>query len=256
MNEPITHSSIEKCHQELLSMIKSVDKLFREEGIVYSLCGGSLIGAVRHKGFIPWDDDMDIMLDRENFEKARALLLDEKKAGIYGLRREIWVDRIHLRDSKNPRDAAIDMFVMDHCPDNVVLRNIKVFLIKILQGMMKVDKSEGEISLINRIFLLGTRIMGLPFSADRKYRWYHCIAKIGNKSASRYVVGYTDSFNLLNTRYPANLMTKCISHPFEDTELLITSEFDSYLSIQYGDYMTLQPLEEQVPNHSLRQRCQ
>ena len=256
MNEQPINTSIKACHQELLAMIKWVDKLFREEGIVYSLCGGSLLGAVRHNGFIPWDDDMDIMLDRENFEKARAILLDEKKAGVYGIRREIWVDRIHLRDSKDPRDAAIDMFVMDNCPDNAFIRKIKVLLIKILQGMMKVDESEGKISLINKFFLVGTKILGLPFSSERKYRWYQRVAQIGNKKATRYVTGYTDSFNLLNTRYPSNLMECCILHRFEDTELLITKEYDSYLSIQYGDYMTPPPVEEQVPNHSLRQRNQ
>ncbi len=54
---------------ELLNMLKDVDKILTGNGIAYSLCGGTLLGAIRHKGFIPWDDDVDIMLDRKNYKK-------------------------------------------------------------------------------------------------------------------------------------------------------------------------------------------
>lgn len=54
---------------ELLSMLKDVDKILTGNGIAYSLCGGTLLGAIRHKGFIPWNDDIDIILDRKNYKK-------------------------------------------------------------------------------------------------------------------------------------------------------------------------------------------
>lgn len=58
---------------ELLSMIKDIDQLFAENDIQYSLCGGTLLGAVRENGFIPWDDDIDIMVERANYNKITSL---------------------------------------------------------------------------------------------------------------------------------------------------------------------------------------
>ena len=54
-----------------LNMLLDIDKLCREYGIKYSLAAGTLLGAIRHKGFIPWDDDIDIMLLREEYDKLR-----------------------------------------------------------------------------------------------------------------------------------------------------------------------------------------
>ena len=74
---------------ELLKMLKEVDIFFKTNGIVYSLCGGTLLGAVRHNGFIPWDDDVDLMVDRKNFEKFHTVIENFKG---YHLEHELWVD--------------------------------------------------------------------------------------------------------------------------------------------------------------------
>ena len=55
--------------KELLQLIKDLDAFCEQNGIRYSLAGGTLIGAIRHNGFIPWDDDLDIMLDRDNYNR-------------------------------------------------------------------------------------------------------------------------------------------------------------------------------------------
>ena len=62
---------------ELLEMIKDIDRLFDMHDIKYSLCSGSLLGAIRENGFIPWDDDIDIMVDRDNFNKLISLFKND-----------------------------------------------------------------------------------------------------------------------------------------------------------------------------------
>ena len=68
----------------MLEMLKLVDKICRENDIKYSLCSGTLLGAVRHKGFIPWDDDLDIRMTRDNYDKFLAVW-DEIKPEGYAL---------------------------------------------------------------------------------------------------------------------------------------------------------------------------
>jgi len=235
----------------LLSMIKDIDLLFTQNNIAYSLCGGTLLGAVRENGFIPWDDDIDIMVNRQDYNKIVALFSSSGDSTNYCLRRYLWIDRIQRRDDSREGLFAdtIDVFVMDNCPNNVILRKVKVLLIKVLQGMMKVDHNSDGQSMFYKVCLWITRLLGKPFSEDRKFKWYQLIAQIGNRNKADYLTGYTDSFNLLSLRYSGKLFDSVIKHRFEDIELPITSEYDSYLTTQYGDYMTPPSKEDRNPTH-------
>lgn len=200
--------------QELLTMIKTVDQFFSENNIVYSLCGGSLLGAVRENGFIPWDDDIDIMVDRSNFNKIIDLFTNKKCGLPFSLKRHLWVDRIQKDndDREGLFATSIDIFVMDHCPDNIILRHIKVILIKILQGMMKEEQMYSGKSLLYKVSLWLTHVFGKLFSKEKKYHWYHKIAQIGNQRPSLYLTGYTDLFKLLKLRYTGKLFDRIVMH--------------------------------------------
>ena len=71
--------SIEEVHESLKQMLRIIDSTCKENGIIYFLSGGTAIGAIREKGIIPWDDDMDIMLPREDYEKLIVLLEDKRE---------------------------------------------------------------------------------------------------------------------------------------------------------------------------------
>ena len=238
--------------EELLAMIKDIDQLFYDNDIEYSLSGGSLLGAIREKGFIPWDDDIDIMVDRKNYNKILALFW-QGNGSQYRLNRYLWVERIQRTDDK--RDglfaSTIDVFVMDHCPDNAVIQKIKLFLIMMLQGMMKEEHVFAGQSGIAKACLGITWMMGKPFPDDLKYRWYQKAAQIGNEKESKYITGYTDLFKCLKYKYTNQLFQRIIRQPFEDSTLPITAEYDSYLKTQYGDYMTPPEEKDRIPVHTL-----
>ena len=240
-----------KKQQELLSIIKDINKIFEGHGIEYSLCGGSLIGAVRENGFIPWDDDIDIMVDRKNYEKILTEFNSYRTR--YYIDKSFWVYRIARKrkkgEEKDTNQTHIDIFVMDNCPNSIVVRKIKVLLIKLLQGMIKKDINYKDFSVIYKICLFVTHLIGLPFSNKFKLKLYDKVCQIGNKKKSMYLTGYTDAFGLLNLKYTGKLFDRIEIHTFEDTVLPITSEYDNYLRTQYGDYMKRPEESERVSLH-------
>ena len=256
---------LEERQHKLLELAKDVDKIMRKNGIVYSLCGGTLLGAIRHDGFIPWDDDLDIMLDRENYEKLIRLFKggagtvkirgvgEDGKENVreYVLRRKLWVYSIHRKDVTDSSGNLIftDVFVMDNCPDNNAVRKAKVFAVKTLQGMMHESLEPEGKSLGGKVLLAGTYVLGRFFPDRVKFRMYENVSQIGNKSKTEYITGYYDLFKLLNCRYTGRLFDNIIYHKFEDTKLPIIAEYDNYLTVQYGDYMTPPDTKERIPMH-------
>ncbi len=237
--------------EELLDMLKTTHRFLTAKGIAYSLCGGTLIGAIRENGFVPWDDDVDIMMDRINYEKMINLFSTNHEDIGLELKRILWVHRIQKRGSSDDLHIpTIDVFVMDNSKENWMVRKLKTVLIMLLQGMMKKNQDYNGKSIVYKICLLFTKIIGMPFSDDTKYRWYTAIAKIGNNRKSEKITGYTDIFRLLNVRYTGKLFDELVGHKFEDTMLLITAEYDNYLATQYGDYMIPPTEEERVPQHA------
>lgn len=234
----------------LLSMLKDFDAFCQQQRISYSLCGGTLLGAVRHKGFIPWDDDADIMVDRAEFAHLLEKLPLFKG---YSVHRRLWVYRIQKADATGDTGSipTIDILVMDHCPDTRILRKCKIFMIWTLQGMMHRQLDLQEHSGFEKFLLIATYLLGKPFSDNFKFRLYDAVSKIGNKKPTKFVTSYNDLFRLIPVRYDSKVMQQIKTAPFEDAMLPITTYYHHYLTMQYGDYMTPPPMEARKPMHDL-----
>ena len=147
--------------KELLIMLKKVDSFCKKHSISYSLAGGSLLGAIRHNGFIPWDDDVDLMVDRENLDKFLKAFYDFPDETPYFLNRYLWVYRVQeVNDtSEGLLRPTIDIFVLDHCPDSGLKRKYKTFVIKMLQGMMKIEPDYKDKGVVMKVCVFVTHIL-------------------------------------------------------------------------------------------------
>ncbi len=234
--------------QELLLMMKDTHNYLAKNGIVYSLIGGSLLGAVREHGFIPWDDDIDIVMDRQNFDK---FIQNGFNLSGYCIERKLWLYKIRKIEDRNLVGApTIDIFVVDRTPDNVFLRKLKVFMIRICQGMMHENIQYGRYNFFYKICVGGTYLLGCFFSNQFKYNLYNYVSQLWGNENSRFVSIYDDLFYLVTFCYDGNLMNDVILRRFEDSEFFIISRYDNYLTVQYGNYMEPPAEKDRRPSHS------
>ena len=235
----------EEIQSYLLSIMVDLDRFCRENKIRYSLFGGGLLGAVRHKGFIPWDDDLDIIFDRENFERFMSLLsrLPEQ----YTVTSDIWVRRITRKDNPriNERIGCIDLFVFDNVPDSAFFAKLKNLTLKIIQGMMKGKLRYRDFGFIQKIQVWGTHVLGKLFTYPAKLRMYDRVSQWGNKKPTKYINNYVTYYDMISKmRYSPQVLDGFKDMEFEGHMFSVLSHYDLALRTQFGnDYMT--PIAEE-----------
>lgn len=254
---------LKKMQQIELEMLLEVDRICRKYKIAYSLDGGTLLGAVRHKGFIPWDDDIDVIFLREEYckfrqackkelDNERFFLQDYKsdkhyRWGYAKLRRK---NTEHIRlgqeSMKQKTGVFIDIFVVDNVPDNPILRRLHHFLCfiirKALYAPLGVRQTENAVERI--VYRMLCLISKKQAFAMRDY-----LAKISNRKETELISHYTFEYPK-HCRYglPRSCFKEFIELEFEGYKFMTFKDFDTYLSMYYGNYMELPPVEQRVPH--------
>lgn len=251
----LTEEQLNRLHVIQLDMLLEVRRICTKHNIKYSLIGGTLLGAVRHEGFIPWDDDADVGMLREDYEKFRIMCeteLDREKYyfqddrntesyrwGYGKLRRK---NTLFLRENQKHlnfgQEIFIDIFPLDYTPDNMLLRYVHMFRCFCIRKILWAPV--GAVVEKNRIKrVLYRRLEKIP--KERVYRYYY-------KYISSRRPCNTVRLNLFPTRRPYGFP---ISYFEEMKEVIFEGEifmgsvyWHEYLQKKYGDYMKLPPLEE------------
>lgn len=238
--------------KRLLNLMKEFHLFCQKNGVVYSMAAGSLLGAIRHNGFIPWDDDLDVFVDRENYNRIVQLLSSNDVLIVERDSIEtLWVDRVRRKEElgKGQYIPTLDLLVLDHVPNEKLKRKAKLFSIMCLQGMMKPHVNLKKGSLPFRFASFITMCVGKLFPNRWKKQWYRKISQIGNGRESNFISNYNGAFADIGRLYPSNMMNQIELHPFEDTEVCIVSAWDTCLKTHFGDYMTPPKEADRRPLH-------
>lgn len=234
-------SNIKNLHNKLLILLKDLDSICTANNIKYSLFAGTMIGAIRHKGFIPWDDDADIVFERKEYEKFLKVIPDNFAISSNNL----WVTRFV---SKNNIEICIDIFVFDNISHSKISQKSQIFGLKIIQGTLKgqITKDKG---LFGYVFTSMLYVVGLFFSKKFKLRMYYKLATLNKNKDADYMFSSLDKYSYIGKILPKTIINTYSKVDFETTQLMILDGYDTYLKLFYGDYMQLPPIEKQVPEH-------
>lgn len=244
----------------ILSIAKDIIKICETNNITYSMNGGTLLGAVRHKGFIPWDDDLDLCMDRNNYErflKVCKTQLDPKKYFLQTMDTEKYYGfsfaKIQLIGTEIIEDFSknvpihhgifLDVFPLERLPDGAVQRKIFLFINHMYKNMQWVKCGYGTETQKNKISYQVFRFLSFFYSIERlkKKRYKHITKYRDKKTRDVFISDYPDEI------MPVHWMKDLIEYPFEDGILLGISKANQYLINGYGsDYYKLPPKEKRV----------
>lgn len=226
------------CQQKLLCLMSIFDKLCTENNIIYSADSGTLLGAIRHNGFIPWDDDLDVSLDRKNYDKLMSIDLD--RYGLCYYRRTFIESLCFIDDMKQKVKPVLDIFIVDNTPDNILFRKVKIMRLMMIHGLWHhySTKRYPTKSIVKKIYsFIGGKIGGL-YKEDEIFKKFQRVCKKDNNKETKNVQCFNYLTHELNVVYPRGILKGVERHQFESIEINVSKEYDVYLSRLYGDYLT------------------
>ncbi len=257
-NEKKIQKQLWETEQEILDVIHNVCRTY---GLKYSLAWGTLIGAIRHQGFIPWDDDIDIMMPREDYNKLIELwptlgiegyILEDHRLDNGCVNNFTKVRKDHTtflqdeveRDRGHHKGVFVDIFPGDrHAPGK--LSGWIQYLASAINLLYSRGYTSGSAGIIGKMeaFLLKT---------DRKN--YHKRKLLAEKLMTRWNSYETEwifpcTIQCCRQYFPKDLFDDFIDVPFNGKMYKAVKKYDEYLRISYGDYMKFPPVEERVWKH-------
>lgn len=250
-----------------LKILREVASICEKHGLRYFLYYGTLIGAVRHKGFIPWDDDVDIVMPREDYKRFLEIAKKELPSHLFLQHRT--TDRGYcyliakVRDSnttfieqagyafKNMHQGIyIDIFPLDSVDGLKLKQKILVKTLRVLWNVyfMKKHPYYTEQNVLQKINLSIYKL--LPLNCSLLARIYEKLSMLCKDKKSEYVADFTHNPKMKQI-YRREWFSQIVKLEFEGELFNVPSGYDECLKHVYGDYMQLPPEEQRRPKHNV-----
>lgn len=254
--------------------LKELDTLvfFKEfcekNDLTFYLCGGCCIGALRTGGFLPWDDDIDVLMPRPDYEMLVKLWKKQNPSDRFLLLKtddKVFTGNIFVtitdtkytmvkenqKDIDIPHGLVLDVFPIDGCPQGKMQRLLQYFwtMMYSLFLAQTIPENHGG-------FLRGGSKFLLKLFKGKKIRYK--IWKFSEKQMtkfsfynSEYVTELCAGPHFMTYKYPRRIYEGTSEVTFEGLKMPVMKGYDEYLTIAFGDYMTEPPPEEQIPHHDI-----
>lgn len=259
MNDRITSYSgneygLRELHNQTLLFLEMLDAHCKKYSITYSLAYGSMLGCVRSQGFIPWDDDVDVVMMRDEYNR----FIDSIKCGDTELSKKCnivyprYISKLKYEvgeEGQKPLTMYMDLFAADVVPQNIIVKTVKYFAILLLKNVIV-----GRTGEKNSIFRMTRKIMAylvsFPFRVEQLRKIYSKWVLWGSSNPSDKFSCYYASHLSYGIYHKVDVFKSVKYMPFEDVELPVMEGYDSYLTSEFGDYMTPPPAKDRHATHS------
>lgn len=242
-------------HQKLLlEMLKDFDAVCRKHNIRYQLFAGTALGAVRHQGFIPWDDDIDVILLRSEYERFFREAAADFDPDIYYVQQEHsahWpmqfsklrrnnttcIEKYHPKDPQIHQGVYIDIFPCDNLSEKPVVQKLQFAASKVVIAKALYARGYETDSMAKKLFMQLCRLLPRrPLEDICMRRWDNGAMVLHSFLAA----GKRFEKNII----PREWMENSINLPFEDGTFPVTAHYDAMLTQLYGDWHMLPPPSE------------
>lgn len=261
MYRELDEKTLKKLHEVELKVLFEIDRMCKENDINYFLVYGSLLGAVRHQGFIPWDDDIDIGMLREDYEKF-IKLAPHKLESNYSLHcfevdDDYWLPFAKVRKKntlfnekliehlKVDKGIGVDIFSFDHVSEKLMfLAKLKATIVRNISNIILVKKRVLSKKEIRHKFF--SFLLLLPVKSLFKIQKFLMTRE--KDSNSTYISSYTGTYKFHKECLKREVFLPLKRMKFENFDAPVMNNPDAYLTSIYGDYMKLPPKEKRI-NH-------
>ncbi len=260
----MTDQELKQLQQIQLELILEVDRICRKRNIHFNMVGGTMLGAIRHGGYIPWDDDADIGFLREEYEKFRKACKEELDTNKYyfqdfrdtegyrwgyGKLRKKGTEFLRLNQKQMPYEQGIciDIMPFDNIPDNIILRKVHKGICFVYRKLFwsaigrNTDANRGMRMLYQLLYRIPENVIKKSYERFIRYHRY-------KKTKQVRILTFPTPNGV--DGYERRWYTQLDLYKFEGVLLPGAKDYKGYLSLKYGDFMVL-PSPEKRKSHPI-----
>jgi len=254
----MNQQTIKEVQNKILEIMMFIDKVCRNNGIIYYIMGGTALGAVRHGGFIPWDDDLDIFMIPENYEKFKNIF-NELNSDKFVLQEWKIVNnyleysKIRMNGTtfieesfKNRKDMHhgiyVDIMILHKCPTSRFIQKVIYYESKYVTLVALSQRNWKPKNQIQKFALRVLKMLPNKFISNQCYKQ---IYKYENLMSDFVYYYFITKSNFKQSIFDRKMFEDPTDVPFEDTLLMGPTKIKKYLRLRYGDYTKLPSKEQQ-----------
>lgn len=251
-------NDIRKVQNKILEIMKYIDLICRENGIKYFIMGGTALGAIRHGGFIPWDDDLDIFMTPDEYKKFKEVFfkknndkyilqewkttpeyLEYSKVRMNGT---TFIEEAFKNDKELHQGIYVDIMILHKVPKNNIIQKIIYYKSKFVTLYALSQRNWKPKTFFQKIVLNSLKFLPCKYLVRKFYKH---IYKYDNMKENFMYCYWITPAKFKNGLFESEYFKDTIDIKFEDTMLLGSKNIKDYLKYRYGNYMKLPSKKEQ-----------